>query len=552
MAMDAALVAAYRGAKMSGVPQGDPMGDAVAQMQASLAAVHDRIQAKKQAQAELDFEKEKAGFVKDEETGEYYKDDEAMLDAQIAAGEKEKKEAEEYQYKKWKKGKGRKFKKDISFEEWKEQKGPVDIQALDLKQIPITGQESSEPLPLPSETLALNTNIESTPIVFKSPFHFNEEDASQEEIEANLIDQQTAIAEVFASKDWKDQKRKELDSLTASSTGLTQPMFEQQQIVINKTKEDNFGDNKWKMIQDASSDPLKVAELVESGALGDEENAAQMLNEYQHHNSLGLTPDTIYKNKQGDARAKITNLASQNETLKQAYSGVAGKLSNYVDYDLDSEFYNKTTAFLNPNNPVELQETGEFVIKSPLTGEDLRANDIDSLVTSNLVDSAGQTKVQQSIDKFSTMGSKDGESPKPKNSLPSDDDLLGSADAMVNSAENFTSWMHDDILGNNSSFAKDIEKHPEFNNISVQLDPTKETPLTFEDKQVVKDALINPKSPFYDEKRSKELMKMYIVERQKQAYIKNNKSIDTKKAAPPQQDVDSILNKYGIDPKLYK
>ena len=123
---------------------------------------------------------------------------------------------------------------------------------------------------------------------------------------------------------------------------------------------------------------------------------------------------------------------------------------------------------------------------------------------------------------------------------------------MVNSAENFTSWMHDDILGNNSSFAKDIEKHPEFNSVSVELDPTKETPLTFEDRQVVKDALINPKNPFYNEKRSKELMKMYIVERQKQAYTKNNKSINIEKATPPPQDVDSILNKYGIDPKLYK
>ena len=100
MAMDAALVAAYRGAKMAGVPQGDPMGDAVAQMQASLAAVHDRIQAKKQAQEELDLEKEKAGFVKDPETGEYYKDEETMTAAQIAAGEEEQKEAEEHQYKK--------------------------------------------------------------------------------------------------------------------------------------------------------------------------------------------------------------------------------------------------------------------------------------------------------------------------------------------------------------------------------------------------------------------------------------------------------------------
>ena len=149
------------------------------------------------------------------------------------------------------------------------------------------------------------------------------------------------------------------------------------------------------------------------------------------------------------------------------------------------------------------------------------------------------------------MGLKDGESPKPKNSLPSDEELMGSAQALIDKAENFNSWMHDDILGNNSSFAKDIEDHPEFKQVANSLDPTKDTHLTYEDLQVVKDAIVNPKNPFYDEKRSKELVKKYIVEKQKQTYKKNNATLDKPKERKL-KDTDSILNKYGIDPKLYK
>ena len=532
MAADQALLTAYRGAQAAGVPQSDPMGDAFAEMQESLSKVHERIQAQKEAKAELDFEKEKAGWTQDA-AGNYHKTKEEAKKASDEIIDKEK-------------AKGQKVKDRRK--KWKDRWGKVkDV---------FKGNEEDPGEDKPGED---NPNENNSPTTYRSPFHFNGGNASEEEIAANAIQQQQALSEVFASKEWKDEKRKELDNLTAGATGLTQPMFEQQQIVITKAKEDNFGDNKWKMIQETVGDPLKLAELVQSGVLGDEQNAAQILDEYQKHSSLGLTPDTIYKNKQGEARAKITNLASQNEnhkeaieTLKQAYQGTAGKLSNYIDYDLDSEFYNKTTAFLNPKNPVELQESGEFVVKSPFGGEQgLTANTIDSLVTSNLVDTQGQISVQQAVEKFGIMGLKDGESPKPKNSLPSDEELMGSAQALIDKAENFNSWMHDDILGNNSSFAKDIEDHPEFKQVANSLDPTKDTHLTYEDLQVVKDAIVNPKNPFYDEKRSKELMKNYIVEKQKQTYKKNNTSFEKPKKRQT-KDADSILNKYGIDPKLYK
>ena len=72
MAADQALLAAYRSATLAGSPQKDPSADALAEIQQSLADVHERIEAKKEAKAKLDFEKEDAGWIQDSKANRIY------------------------------------------------------------------------------------------------------------------------------------------------------------------------------------------------------------------------------------------------------------------------------------------------------------------------------------------------------------------------------------------------------------------------------------------------------------------------------------------------
>jgi hypothetical protein len=567
--MDSALVAAYKSAKLAGLSQPDPSIAAMDKFRQSISDAHQNILDKRQkeadAKAALDKEKQEAGFILGAD-GEWYKDEAQAKQAIEAKMGMEIKDAKDYlanQQQKQQKREERKEKIKGFFTGIfgkKDKEGKDDDDA-------IVNWKPGDPVPEGYVVQGEGDNQiivqkhkpeegEITPAKYRSPFHVNDEDVSDELIGLVAEEQARAIKEVYSSPEWKDKRKKEIENYANTPTGLTKPMYEQQQIVITKTKEDAFGENKYKTIEEASASPQSIAQLIESGVLGDEETAALLLDKYQNNKALGLSAETMYKNEQNQARAKINNLASNNEnhieaieTAKQAYNGTAGKVSKYAQYDPDSEFYNKVADFLNPEMPVELQGEGNFVIKSPSTGENLTPDGITSLVNSNLVDANGQTKVQDAINKFAVMGAKDGEAPAAKNTLPPDEDLLGSASELVESAENLASWNFDDLLGNNSSLYKDMDELPEFKTLSIDLDPTKNTPLTEEDKKSIKDAILNPKNPFYDKERNKEILKQYIVERQKSVYNKSNKSIQQDISSG---DVDNILNKYGIDAKLYK
>ena len=87
---------------------------------------------------------------------------------------------------------------------------------------------------------------------------------------------------------------------------------------LNKTNEDAFGYNKYKIIEDTGGDPNILNEVFESGVLGDEEEAAALVEEYTKNKGLGLTVETMQKNKMAAAMSKISGLASNNEEHKQS------------------------------------------------------------------------------------------------------------------------------------------------------------------------------------------------------------------------------------------
>ena len=78
MAMDSALVAAYKSAKLAGVSQPDPSIAAMDKFRQSISDAHQKIVDKKQKEAEtkaaLDKEKQEAGFILGAD-GEWYKDE---------------------------------------------------------------------------------------------------------------------------------------------------------------------------------------------------------------------------------------------------------------------------------------------------------------------------------------------------------------------------------------------------------------------------------------------------------------------------------------------
>ena len=389
---------------------------------------------------------------------------------------------------------------------------------------------------------------------YNSPLHASDESLRQhnaviggllEEQQLGIQEKGDAIEEellamkkerVFESPEWKQQTKDEVGQLTGAPSGLSPAMYEQNQIVIQRTKERAFGENRWKLIAETIDNPIAMEELIASGSLGDETEANEMIEEYTQLSAKGLKPETIYRNKQNEAKAYITALATQNanhkqtiETVSQTVAGSAGKLSAYAEYDKTNEFYNMSKDFLNPESPVELQEDGSFNIFSPNINDWINAGMMEGVVASNLLDAATINKIQSSIKKFKDLGLHDGKHPNPKYTLPDDGDLMGIIDGVVRSS-NIVSMCFDDILNNNSSFYKDLESHPDYQALTSELDPTLDTPLTLEDAEHVKDAIVNPKNEFFDQERTIDLLKKYIVERQKQAYEKansiHNKNLD--------------------------
>ena len=177
-----------------------------------------------------------------------------------------------------------------------------------------------------------------------------------------------------------------------------------------------------------------------------------------------------------------------------------GMLSKYINDEITNyrSDYMQTFVgeYMNPNKEVKVgmnPETGqyEFLWKSNLENRFITEGEVRNNLGVFSKGVGSQTEVLKQLNSIiKSVGN-------PNQKQPDRPYFVSLANNIIKKGSKI-SKIHDDLLSNGSSFAKDIDAVLNKSAITSQLDPTPETELTDNDVLAIKDMITNPENPNFN------------------------------------------------------